>query len=320
MTSSIGACGTTLASLAAAKLVGKIINEPIPEGCADLIEKEKWLRSKTTVYYIPICYHPVNDELMEDLREEFEKAYGVGRGRNLSDFEFNKPVPKDYDFTIPFTGKGIADYEISDKICNPIIQLLQGNGVILKRGDIVRCEMFSNDGIMGSFIVDVGNSGTVDEKVTLHDCTSTVDLFRSLPQFKVLIDHPPMYFSSAFEQGFLTFDLDMFFEEIYASFTSVDDCNMIRSKITYDDITYNIFIMLEHKFMTLSKEWFRRFFEYKMGAAWMYQKLENNDPEGEEDESEGEEEDDKRKVENDRIYEFLKKQDIYTTIILRVMY
>ena len=315
---------STLASLAATALVGKKIDGSIPSECQGLIDKQEWLRSTTTVYYIPISYHPVSDELMEEIREEFEKPYGCGRGSKFSDFEFNKPVPKDYDFRTPIKGTGISDYDCNDKFCNPIIQLLQGHGVILKRGDIVRCEMFMNDGILGSFIVDIvdigtsgtvdiGTSGTVNEKVTLHDCTLGVDLFRTPSQFKVLIDHPPMYFSSAFEQGFLTLDLDMFFEEIYASLTPIDGYDMIRSKITYDDIVYDVIIILKHNFMLMTKESFKVFFEYKIGTAWMYQKLENNDSDEES------EEDEEGELEQDRIYEFLKKQDKYTTIIFRIM-
>ena len=139
---------STLAALAVRTLVGKVISEPIPEGCTDLIKLEKhkkeWPALRATVYCIPVCYAPLSDDEIEDA-QGWQDAWIDDA--TIQSLEFNQSVPQGYDFTTEVPGYDVLslEYEDYENVFKRTLDLLVSNGVVLKRGDIIHHQIYRTE-------------------------------------------------------------------------------------------------------------------------------------------------------------------------------
>ena len=239
--------GTTLASLVAKTLVGKVINEPISQGCSDLIEKErklKWLASRATVYHIPMCYAPLADWEVKEAQGVIDCTLESPDLRQYhsywSGIEFNLPVPDDHDFTTELEDvEGIItmNYRDIQNICARMIDLLECHGIKLKRGDVICNYAYYLERLPEMFIVNMDG-----ECPFLISCGESQVSYG----FNAITEFPPRYFSSLPALTNCNIDIDMFAQEILDNNepiqTTKDDCEVVQSEIVYNGITYTIFI------------------------------------------------------------------------------
>lgn len=242
----------SLASLAAASLVGKKIDTPIPQACADEI-KQAWLHSTATVYYFPIQYMRLSlDEAaqiqtainrqIDYLTEMIHEPRRSSKLAYLKSIQLNIPVPDGYKFSEEINDTFECqndDEEVPDEnvfpnwngIHNLYVEQFRilSEHVNIKKGDIIYFECKWAKYITNMRVVD-------------FDPFANVLCLNRMNRANVIVDFPPGYYRHVKTNHF-TFHIDMMNTLLVDNleFKEGVDGDYAESHIIHDGIEYTIF-------------------------------------------------------------------------------